>query len=326
MPNKWLNDKGIEPKKQRYKVENWSDYNESLKRRGDVEVWLSQELIDNWYEKERIYDGTGSTQHYTDEAIIACHELRQVYKLPLRQTQGFINSLFRLMNLAIQCPDYSTLSKRLNKLNIESPRYCKQAATIDEKIAAIALDSTGLKRFGRDEWHQAKHKVSARRSWRKAHFGIDENHYIQAATLTDRFTHDDEVVDDLLSQIDREVEHFSADGAYDESPVYDKLAAHSPSANIVIPPAKNAVINSRAHEMRNRNIGEIKDSGRMAWQQANNYGQRNYSELGVQRYKRILGRAMHAREMSRQKQEFMIGCGVLNKMTSLGMPVSSKIV
>jgi hypothetical protein len=35
---------------------------------------------------------------------------------------------------------------------------------------------------------------------------------------------------------------------------------------------------------------------------------------------------MYAREMSRQKQEFMIGCGVLNKMTSLGMPVSSKIV
>ena len=201
MPNKWLNDKGIEPKKQRYKVENWSDYNESLKRRGDIEVWLSQELIDNWYEKERIYDGTGSTQHYTDEAIIACHQIRQVYKLPLRQTQGFINSLFRLMNLTIQCPDYSTLSKRLNKLNIESPRYCKQAATMDENIAAIALDSTGLKRFGRDEWHQAKHKVSARRSWRKAHFGIDENHYIQAATLTDRFTHDDEVVDDLLCEL-----------------------------------------------------------------------------------------------------------------------------
>jgi hypothetical protein len=78
--------------------------------------------------------------------------------------------------------------------------------------------------------------------------------------------------------------------------------------------------------MRNRNILEIKESGRMAWQREHNYGQRNYSELGIQRYKRILGRAMYAREMSRQKQEFMIGCGVLNKMTSLGMPVSSKIV
>ncbi len=32
---------------------------------------------------------------------------------------------------------------------------------------------------------------------------------------------------------------------------------------------------------------------------------------------------MHTREMSRQQQEFMIGCGVLNKMTGLGMPESS---
>jgi hypothetical protein len=34
---------------------------------------------------------------------------------------------------------------------------------------------------------------------------------------------------------------------------------------------------------------------------------------------------MHAREMSRQKQEFMIGCSVLNKMTGFGMPESSNI-
>tara|TARA_Y100001933_G_scaffold243111_1_gene271430 strand:- start:43 stop:1038 length:996 start_codon:yes stop_codon:yes gene_type:complete len=330
MPNKWLNDKGVEIKKQKHKVFNWSEYNTNLKRRGDIEVWLSQDVIDNWYFDERVYNGTGSSKRYTNDAIIACHQIRQVFKLPLRQTQGFINSLFRIMNLPLTCPDYTTLSRRLSELNIKSPRYvCPRGYTkhskMDENIAAIALDSTGLKRFGRDEWHQEKHKVSARRSWRKAHFGIDENHYIQAAVLTGRFTHDDEVVDDLLGQINSEVDHFTADGAYDESPVYDKLSAHSPSSNIVIPPAKNAVVNSKAHQMRNRNIGEINESGRMAWQRHHNYGQRNYSELAVQRYKRILGRAMHAREMNRQSQEFVIGCGVLNKMTSLGMPVSSKI-
>lgn len=123
MPNKWLSQKGIEIKKQKYKVSNWSDYNKALKNRGDIEIWLSQNLINHWYYDERIYDGTGSSQHYTDEAILACHELRQVYKLALRQTEGFINSLFRLMKLSITCPDYSTLSKRLKQLNIKSPRY-----------------------------------------------------------------------------------------------------------------------------------------------------------------------------------------------------------
>jgi len=42
----------------------------------------------------------------------------------------------------------------------------------------------------------------------------------------------------------------------------------------------------------------------------------------MQRYQKILGDTLHAREFSRQKQEAMIGCGVLNKMTSLGMPAS----
>ena len=228
------------------------------------------------------------------------------------------------MNLNIECPDYTTLSKRLSDLNLTSPRY-KKTDKVDENIAAIALDSTGLKRFGRDEWHQEKHKVSACRSWRKAHFGIDDNHYIQAAMLTDRFTHDVEVIDDLLDQIDSEVDHFTADGAYDESPVYDKLTSHSPSSNVVIPPAKNAVVNSNAHNRRNRNIWEIKENGPMAWQRYHNYGQRNYSELSVQRYKRILGRAMNAREISRQKKEFMIDCSVHNKITSLDMPKSVQI-
>ena len=324
MPNKWLNQKNIEIKKQKYKVSNWSDYNNSLKNRGNIEVWLSQYLINDWTYDERIYDGTGSSKYYTDEAIIACHEIRQIYKLPLRQTEGFINSLFKLMRLEISSPDYTTLSKRLKELKTKCPRYTKHSK-MDSDIAAIALDSTGLKRFGRDEWHVEKHKVSARRSWRKAHFGIDESHYIQAAVLTDRFSHDDEVVDELLEQIDSNVKQFTGDGAYDETPVYDKLLAHSPAADIVIPPAKNAVINPDANGMRNRNILGISENGRMNWQKERSYGQRNYSELGVQRYKRILGRAMHARKMPRQKQEFMIGCGILNKMTSLGMPESYRV-
>ena len=324
MPNKWLNKKGVEIKKQCYRVSNWSDYNEHLKCRGDINVWLSQAIIDNWYCEERIYDGTGSTCEYSDVTIIACHEIRQVFKLPLRQTQGFIDSLFKEKGLTITCPDYSTLSKRLSRLKIKSPRY-KPNSKPDENIAAIAIDSTGLKRFGRDEWHQEKHKISANRSWRKLHVAVDENHYIQGSTLTDKFVHDDEVVEEVLEQISGNVDHFTADGAYDETPVYNQLQQHSPSADIVIPPAKNAITSDSSHKLRNRNISEIKSQGRMQWQRQRNYGWRNYSELSIQRYKRILDRAMHSREMSRQKNEAMIGCGILNKMTGIGMPVNFKI-
>jgi hypothetical protein len=78
--------------------------------------------------------------------------------------------------------------------------------------------------------------------------------------------------------------------------------------------------------MRNHNIGEIEMSGHIAWQKEQKYGQRNYSELGIQRYKRILGRATHARKMPTQTKEFILGCIVLNKMTSLGMSDSFRVV
>ena len=321
MPNKYPTKKGWEIPKQKYKLNNWSEYNEALRKRGDITVWFSEEAISQWTMRERLYDGTGTPILYTDFAIITCHEIRQVYRLPLRQTQGFINSLFRLMGIDLSCPDFSTLSKRLNELNIKVPRY-KKTNHPEKGVHAIAIDSTGLKRFGRDEWHQEKYELSSKASWRKLHIAANEEHYLEASILTDRFESDDQQVKKLLEQIGQPVEHFTADGAYDKTPVYEEVLSHSPEADVVIPPSDNAVVKTKAALMRNRNIQEIAEQGRMQWQKTRNYGRRNYSELAIQRYKKILGNILHARKLENQKIETMLGCGVLNKMTSLGMPQS----
>ena len=228
MPYKYLENKGIKVPKQKYKVSNWSAYNNALRSRGSIEVWLSQEVIEQWYNQDRVYDGTGAPELYSDLAIITCHEMRKVYRLPLRQSQGFIDSLFKAQNIAINCPDYTALSKRLQKLNLTCPRYRKTDRP-DDDLAAIAIDSTGLKRFGRDEWHQEKHKISGKRSWRKLHIAVDEKHYIQGSTLTDRFASDDKTIGEIVNQIDVEIGHYTADGAYDRSPVYTELTEHSPA-------------------------------------------------------------------------------------------------
>ncbi len=123
------------------------------------------------------------------------------------------------------------------------------------------------------------------------------------------------------------VGHYTADGAYDENPVYKTLSKKSPKTDIVIPPRKDAVYHDDNHEKRNQNIFEIAfgSGGRMGWQRRRHYEQKNYSELAIQRYKRILGNQMQSRKMERQKQEALISCGVLNKMTSLGMPESYRM-
>jgi hypothetical protein len=66
-------------------------------------------------------------------------------------------------------------------------------------------------------------------------------------------------------------------------------------------------------------LQEIKTFGGMSWQKVREYGKRNISESCIQRYKRILGNQLQSREFSRQKQETMIGCGILNKMTGINM-------
>lgn len=322
MPNKYAIKKGWSLPKQKFTITNWSEYNAALRSRGDIEVWLSEDAIAQWYEPERVNDGTGVPKLYSDFAILVCHEIRMVYRLPLRQCQGFIDSMFRRMGLQISCPDYTVLSTRLKALNIKSPKYSMKKDTRDETVHAIAIDSTGLKRFGRSEWHQEKHEVSSKASWRKLHIAVNQDHYIEACELTDRFNHDDKSVESLLDQIPEHIDHFTADGAYDETPVYDAVISHSLNVDVVIPPRANAIVSDDASLMRNRNIQEIKEHGRMQWQERHNYGARNNSELSIQRYKRILGDSLHSREIERQKQEAIIGCGVLNKMTSLGMPKS----
>jgi len=153
---------------------------------------------------------------------------------------------------------------------------------------------------------------------------VDNQHIIQGAQLTDRFVADDQVVGDLVEQIDQDVKQVTADGAYDKGPVYETLSNKFTDADIIIPPDSDAVYNKNNHAQRNRNLQEIKTFGRMHWQRVREYGRRNYSEWAIQRYKKILGNKLHSRELSRQKNEAMIGCGILNKMTRLGMPQSHR--
>jgi len=300
-------------KKQMTKFQDWKYYNQSLKKRGDMSIWLSHDVIDQWYVKDRVYDGSGTPNLYSAMAIFTVHEIRQVFKLPLRQSEGFINSLFKLMNIDLQCPSYSVLSKRLKKLNLTRPFY-RQAHAAYKDIKAIAIDSSGLKCFGYEEWHLEKYKIQEKKAYKKLHLVVDHHHIIQSSDLTDSHTQDQSVVKKLVQPIYEKVKHVTADGAYDTNPTYKTITKKFPCADIVIPPQKGAQDNKENEFYRNRNILEIKYYGHMAWQRRRDYGKRNYSELAIQRYKRILGNKLHARDFARQKQEAIIGCSILNKM------------
>ncbi len=202
--------------KKRYRVTNWSRYNESLRQRGDVTVWLSPEVEAEWRAERR--KTRGGQPVYSDLAITVCLTLGMVYKQRLRQTEGFVRSLVGLMGLELLVPDYSTFSRRGAKLTL--PMKSR-----DEKDGPIHLvvDSTGLKIFGEGEWLHNKHKTKAKRkSWRKLHLGLDlVSGDIVCSDLTKDDVGDTTALPDLPEQIDADVAQFIAPSR--------QIAAQSPA-------------------------------------------------------------------------------------------------
>lgn len=249
--------------------------------------------MESWQTEQHTYDGTSSSPKYPDSTLIACHYLRLAFKQPLRQTQGFIDSLLKDMGYTnLSCPDYSCLSKRLSKLGFKTPTFKKIDKT-DEDLAAIAIDSTGLKEFGKGEWYQEKHKVNAKRSWKKAHFAVSDDHIIHGAILTKKDTMGFQVVEELCGQVDVEVGHISADKMYDTDDVYDTLTSEFPETDIAIPPKENLYADDAHNPKRMSNLVAYYALGSMRWQKRKQYGKRNVSEDAMQRYKTIIGPKLH---------------------------------
>ena len=95
--------------KTKYHVQNWAAYDRALVCRGDITIWLSPAALAAW---EPDGAGTrGAQRKYSDLAIESALTLRLLFHLPLRQTEGFLTSLFVLMGLDLRSPDHTTLSR-----------------------------------------------------------------------------------------------------------------------------------------------------------------------------------------------------------------------
>jgi hypothetical protein len=128
---------------------NWPEYNDALRRRGDITIWFNEKAVEQWHPVK-----TGSRRRplvYADHAIETAILIRQVFHFPLCQTEGFMNSLTRLMNAAISISDFISISKR----SIELTRHVLIKAL--KPGSFVIVDSTGLKIYSKDEWHQEKH-------------------------------------------------------------------------------------------------------------------------------------------------------------------------
>jgi len=307
-------------KKTQYKVKNWSEYNEGLKKRGSITIWIEEEELKKWNESQKT-GKKGRPPIYSDALIQCAGIVRQVYKLAYRQTEGFMGSIVELMGLEIEIPSYSQINRRLRKLDVSLGRIPTG------KRIHVVIDSTGLKVYGEGEWKVKKHKASKRRKWCKVHLAIDEaTNEILAWEVTGGHEGDPEQLENLLEQIEEEIEQVSADKGYDTGDCYKAIKKRNATA--VIPPKKNAVENPKKEHLADRDeaIRRIREVGDQEWKKESNYHRRSLSETAMFRLKQIFGNRVGSVLEEAQKVEVGLKCITLNRMTKLGMPDSYPVI
>ena len=304
--------------KPRYRVTNWREYNRALVARGAITLWIDEGVLAGW----RATGGRGLP--YSDAAILCALSLRMVFRLPLRQTQGFLLSLKQLLGLTIEVPHYSTFSRRAATLVV--PQLNRPAG---DGPLHLAIDATGLKVHGEGEWKVRTHGTDKRRVWRKLHLGVDTTTgELLAHALTPSETHDGTELPGLLAQVEGPIAAVYGDKAYDAFDIHRSILARE--ARPVIPPRKGAAIRppprlKHPPPTRGQAVARIAEVGRKAWKQEAGYHRRSLAETAMSRYKTIIGPSLKARTFLNQHAEAAIAVKCLNRFTTLGMPVSVRI-
>jgi Transposase DDE domain len=313
-------------KKDKYRIRNWKQYNQSLVNRGSITFWFDENATEKWYSVERP-DKPGRPDTYSDDAIRCGLLIKSVFRTALRALQGFIGSLIKIMGLDLVCPHYSVFSRRAKGLQIPLRRLLKPGEKLN-----VVFDSTGVKVFGEGEWKVRKHGYSKRRTWRKVHVGmcVDSGQVVVSA-MTSNNVSDDEAMIYMMEALEGiPLGDVLGDGAYDT--VDCREAVYDRGGRQVIPPDKNAKLQRRAplpaleeRDQAIRRIQERGDEGRALWKQEIGYHRRSRVETLMYRYKTVLGDRLTARKDRTQATEVAIKLDVLNRMTELGMPKSYKV-
>ena len=244
-----------------YRVRNWPEYEAGLRERANLTVWISfrDGKLANWDAPRPKKRKPGRQPKYSNHAIKTAVTLSMVLGLASRQTEGFISSLFTLLNLNNDVPDDTTISRRKAKLGKVRFYENKQKRPLH-----ILIDSSGLTvHVGR------LRKPPRSRDYRKLHLCVDEpTGDVVACDLTSKSARDSSRVPSLLKQIDSPIASARADTAYDTRGVYEVLASHRAhhSPRVLIPPRKDAQLGSTATtRQRNRNIRDQARLGKRKW-------------------------------------------------------------
>jgi hypothetical protein len=234
--------------------------------------------------------------------------MRVYFHLPYRQTEGVVRAHGSQKVPSI--PDYSTISRRVNKLEIEISEH------IGNDIV-IALDSTGIKVANRGEW--MRHKWHVKRGYLKIHVAVDiKKKKIVSLEVTSEEVHDSKMLKKIVDNASKNnvVKRVLADGTYDSKTNFQYL--HDNGIKAAIKVRKNS--NSKTMGCYPRKIvviQQLKDFDK--WKDSVSYGKRCIAETVFSSIKRMFGEYVSARKFPNMAKELILKASLYNMFTTMNI-------
>ncbi|MEX3639950.1 transposase [Paraburkholderia sp. BR14320] len=200
-----------------YAVTNAHEYNESLKRRGQLSLYCPDGDLKALFINDTPYQKgvSGQSQTYSDAYLELIFIFYRLLGWGMRQITGHMHEFWALRGLDIGVPSFGLLSERFRTLEVQVKQRCARVAERLRNGEAISLivDSSGMK-FGRaSEWHRQKYGRDASQTpWRKMHLSIDPEMNVHQIAITGDNVSDEAGLNAMLA-VDANVDCVIADGA-----------------------------------------------------------------------------------------------------------------
>lgn len=282
---------------------------------------LGFDVINNWDTelKEMNKDKVGEPFHYPNTFLLLLGYAKVYFHLPYRQTEGIAQG--HAKGKVPDIPNYSTINRRLNRLNIEIKEDNKNKEFEYEYII-IAIDSTGIKVTNRGQWMRDKWNIKNKKGYLKIHVAVNvKTKKILSIEVTDEHVHDSKALPNLVENIITSNNMISigkliADGAYDGNNIFRYLGDKGILPCIKVRKNSTKVRWKKGNFLRNLSVLAQRND-LSGWKDSVSYGQRWIIEAVFSSIKRMFGEYVYSVRLKNMIQEMMLKASLYNKLISV---------
>jgi len=315
--------------REKYKIINWTEYNKSLKKRGELSFYFPKGDLKALFINENPYVSglSGQQATYSDAYIELIFTFYRLFNFGIRQTAGYFEDFWRTKNIDISVPSFGHLSDLFGKVPLKVKHFCEEVVQRVNNGESVVLicDSTGM-RFGKaSHWYEEKYgKPCDNTPWRKLHLGIDPGMNMHSVEVTDYASSDIGMMDDLLN-VEVPVSKVISDGAYYSKIGVQKL--YDKGIIPVIPPPPHSIVHGDPEtEWHDKIVKYIQEKETVyAFHKKYGYGLRALVEAQISRIKRCIGTSFKTQKIESQENEGKIIANLINQWNAFGKCKSVKI-